>query len=177
MSTPGFKGTPYRGGQKVGYRGTAEERFFRKVNKTDTCWLWIGAMVPGLAKGGYGCFNFNQKIQRAHRVSWQIHHGPIPEGMQVLHHCDVRHCVRPDHLFLGTHDNNMKDMARKGRARGSGPPGELAGPAKLKAVQVLEIRKLAKTTGLTQDEIANRFGVTQGAIHCILSGKTWKCLS
>ena len=72
-----------------------EERFWEKVEKTETCWLWTAAKYPG----GYGVFGIHPKVMKAaHRFSWELANGPIPEGLWVLHKCDVRHCVRPDHL-------------------------------------------------------------------------------
>ena len=83
-----------------------------KVKKTDTCWLWQGSIVGN----GYGnIYVNNKKNDRTHRVAWKIFHGEIPKGMHVLHHCDVRHCVNPDHLFLGNHRINFLDMRSKGR--------------------------------------------------------------
>ena len=87
-----------------------EIRFWSKVNKTETCWLWTAS----LDKAGYGYFKaLNQR--NAHRVSWAMHKGPIPNGMWVLHKCDVRNCVNPEHLFLGDQFANMADMVSKGR--------------------------------------------------------------
>ena len=81
------------------------------IDEKTGCWLWDRAL-----KGfGYGHKIFEGKLQSAHRISWQIHHGPIPDGMWVLHRCDVMRCVNPDHLFLGTHQDNMDDRHRKGR--------------------------------------------------------------
>lgn len=93
---------------------TLEERFWKKVLKTEGCWLWLGAPTTV----GYGLIWANRRNWFAHRLSWQFHCGPIPEGdgyhgMCVLHHCDTPLCVRPDHLFLGA-DNNA-DMMMKGR--------------------------------------------------------------
>jgi hypothetical protein len=96
----------------VGYAGTIEERFWRKVNKTETCWLWVGASDGG----GYGMIGLDGKMAKAHRLSWIMSNGPIPEGQWVLHHCDTPACVRPDHLFLGDRQANMDDMVAKGRA-------------------------------------------------------------
>jgi hypothetical protein len=89
-----------------------EVRFWAKVNKTPTCWLWTASTRKG--RGKYGQINLNG-MQRAHRVSWQLAYGPIPNGLHVLHKCDVPACVRPGHLFLGTHRDNMDDARQKGR--------------------------------------------------------------
>ena len=95
-------------------RPTTVERFWGKVKKTDSCWLWTGSRQ---GKYGYlhqGSHSVRSPI-RPHRFSWEIHFGKIPEGLWVLHHCDVPLCVRPDHLFLGDRKANMLDAARKGR--------------------------------------------------------------
>ena len=86
-------------------------RFWDKVNKTDTCWLWTG----NTEKIGYGIFKLKGKALKAHRLSYAYHKNSIPAGNMVLHRCDVRNCVNPDHLFLGTQTDNMRDMTAKGR--------------------------------------------------------------
>ena len=101
---------------------TLEERFWSKVSipedPAEECWLWMGSLL-GVGYGSITAFN---KEDRAHRVSWMLHHNTdrIPEGMVVCHKCDVRACVSPYHLFLGTQGDNMRDMVKKGRHR-TGP--------------------------------------------------------
>lgn len=146
-------------------RGPLNERFFRSFSKTEGCWLW----TKSTNKYGYGIISDSGKGIRAHRLSWVLHNGPIPEGLFVLHHCDVRLCVRPDHLFLGTHQDNRADCVGKGRqAR-----GECQHSAKLTEGDVVLIRTYIKI-GLTLSSIADRFGVTKEAIYCIKHKKTWK---
>lgn len=93
-------------------------RFMKKVSIQNGCWPWLAAKT----KDGYGQFNVGGRMQYAHRVSYGMFVGPIGE-YHVLHRCDNPSCVRPDHLFLGTHDDNMKDMAAKDRSgRAGGRP-------------------------------------------------------
>ena len=92
---------------------TINERFTSKyrVGTSTDCWLWTG----GISHSGYGNFWYNGRSLSAHRASYQFNFGPIPEGKFVLHKCDVKICVNPMHLFLGTTDDNMADMVAKGR--------------------------------------------------------------
>jgi len=91
----------------------ALSRFWSKVRKTEGgCWLWIGSQT---APGWHGIIMWEGRRQTAHRVSWQIHRGPIPDGLKVLHRCDVAPCVNPAHLWLGTQRDNMQDCSAKGR--------------------------------------------------------------
>ena len=90
---------------------TKEERFWVKVVRGPDCWNWNG----GKLVEGYGRFVDRGKYVLAHRVSWEIHNGPIPEGLCVLHRCDNPPCTNPDHLFVGTHGDNARDRAAKGR--------------------------------------------------------------
>jgi len=87
------------------------DRFLNKINKTPTCWLWEGC----LRTDGYGCFRLNGKTRTTHRLAYEWLVAPIPLGLQVLHRCDNPSCVNPNHLWLGTHGDNMRDAAAKGR--------------------------------------------------------------
>lgn len=150
-------------------RGDLEARFWEKVRKTEGCWLWEGAS-PG--DRGYGTIRVGDDNVGTHRVSWMLHYGPIPEGKIVCHHCDTPECVRPDHLFLGTEQDNIDDRDAKNRqAR-----GETSGMSKLTDESVREIRRL-RSIGHTQQDIADRFGVSSVAVSCVLLGKTWKHVS
>jgi hypothetical protein len=138
------------------------ERFERKIIKADSgCWIWIG----GQTRGNYGEFGFNGSIRRAHRVAWVLYRGEIPDGLCVLHHCDVRLCVNPDHLFLGTKKENTHDAMQKGRLAF----GERNGSSKLRKSQVQDI--LASKG--THTALAKTFGVSTAQIHNIRSGKHW----
>lgn len=146
------------------FRATLEERFWRGVTKTETCWLWTGGTV-----GGYGIIkNTARKMRYTHRLSWEIHFGPIPEGMQVCHACDVRNCVNPSHLWLGDAAANTADRDAKGR--GNPPRGGRNPFAKLTPAKVLAIRAIS---GRSQCDIAAEFGVQQPTVWAVIRRKTW----
>ncbi len=148
---------------------TLEERFWSKVDRRgpDDCWLWIG----GSTNRGYGIFHVSRQSRRAHRISWEIAYGVIPDGLVVRHKvCNNTLCVNPRHLALGTQKENIQDkFIHKTCAR-----GETHGLAKLTEESVRKIRKMYKSGSLTKREIARIFGVDPNAIQSVLNGKTWK---
>jgi hypothetical protein len=143
-----------------------EERFWERVDRGDGtgCWDWKGPF----SKEGYALLATRRFGNRAARISYILHFGPIPRGMYVCHHCDNRRCVRPDHLFLGTTQDNTADMVAKRRHR----YGVLHNKAKLTEADIPTIRAL-RAGGLSQQKIADRYGVSQTTISSILLGKTW----
>lgn len=153
-------------------RRSLEERFWAKVEPTDDgCWLWTGSRFPA----GYG--RLRSLAERyAHRCAWMIFNGPIPDGLHVLHHCDNPPCVRPDHLWLGTPLDNMRDRDAKGRGRHDGPikplRGSENGNARLNETSVLEIIRLAEA-GVKHTEIARSFGVHPTTVDLIAAGRRW----
>lgn len=157
---------------------TDVDRFWGKVRKDPNgCWTWT-TQAPNHR---YGSARWGGKSWMAHRLSWAIHRGPIPDGMEVCHDCpggDNSFCVNPDHLFLGTHDDNMKDMARKGRWRPHGLSGTGMGrAAKLTEAQAIEALAAYRAGGVTQREIAGWYGVEQTTISFLTRRVTWKHLA
>ena len=150
------------------------ERLFSWVTKTDTCWLWIGRRN----NNGYGLIgmrvtSMKWRTDLAHRVSWSIVNGPIPAKMCILHRCDTPLCVRPDHLFLGTQQENLADMRLKGRARYGVSLGESHPRAKLKETDVIIIRQRA-SAGESGASIARSFNMDQYTIRDVINRSHWK---
>lgn len=156
-------------------------RFWAKVDRSsvDGCWLWHGA-----SRGvGYGAIKINGKVRDAHRVAYELTRGEIPAGLFVCHRCDVRRCVNPAHLFLGTVHENNGDMAAKGRrvspevqrqrALERRERGAVWGQ-KLTPEAAERIRELA-AAGVSRQEIAASFGVTRSHVTRILRGRRWGC--
>ncbi len=150
---------------------TVEERFWSKVDKTDTCWNW----TAGKNTGGYGHFWLKGKDAVASRVSWELLNGPIINNLCVLHKCDNKTCVNPDHLFLGTNKENTEDMFKKGRQpKNTGAKGEAHYDAKLTKEQVLEIRDLYSKGNTTHRKLSKQFGVNPSQIGKIIRKIYWK---
>jgi hypothetical protein len=148
---------------KVSRGASIQERYLARVIKRDGCWDWSAATT----KAGYGLFNAKRKTYYAHRVSYEMHCGEVPEGLHVLHECDNPRCSNPEHLFVGTPADNMRDRGQKGRAAA----GERHGQSKLSADQVAKIRS---TAGVTNLELAHVYNMSPGQISLIRSGKRWR---
>lgn len=150
----------------------------------DACWLFTGRIL----NTGYGRIAISMGDGKrvhfsAHRAAYELAYGPIPQGLLVCHRCDVRHCVNPAHLFLGTHADNMADAAQKGRMmhgerhnsrtrRDTFPRGERHGMAKLTETDVRAIRD-ARAAGETGRSIAHHYGVSEDTISLIVRRKRW----
>ena len=143
------------------------QRFWEKVNKTESCWLWQGH----LNQNGYGGFTLNRKAEKAHRVAWWLSGKTIPKGKVLCHSCDVRICVNPSHLWLGTLADNNRDMANKGRR--VNPKGEQHGKSKLSESDVYEIKRLYSLKKYSNRQIGDKFNVTKENVYSIVHGLTW----
>lgn len=135
------------------------------VDEATGCWNYTG--TPGAKYGVVTQFKNNEK---AHRASYRLHKGEVPQGVFVCHRCDNPRCINPDHLFLGTPAENSADMAAKGRST----QGERQPLSKLNAAQVEEIRARVDVAGRA---FAKRFGVSEATVSMVRSGKTWRHVS
>jgi hypothetical protein len=152
--------------QKIGLLPLVRFEKLYAADPSTGCWLWLGAVN----KDGYGKIKVDRKHLTAHRWSWVLHKGPIPDGAHVLHHCDVPGCVNPSHLFIGSNADNVAD--REGKGRGHKLP--IHREAKLTAEEVLEIRRLKGIH--TNHALAKRFGVHHSHISRLQNVKYWKHL-
>lgn len=154
------------------YIRTPQQRFEEKFipDPNSGCWLWIGS----IDRIGYGQFKFGRQYapnEKAHRTAWKIYRGDIPHGMHVLHSCDVRCCVNPDHLRLGTHQDNMRDKMTRGRHRSV--TGIEHHSAKVSDAQVIEMRRKA-AVGVGQRALAREYGLAKTTVKAIISRQTWR---
>ena len=133
------------------------------------CWEWIGACDHGYGLLFVPVGHKARKRVRASRTAYERAFGPIPDGLDVCHRCDNPGCVRPEHLFAGTANDNMQDCKAKGRTS----RGESRHNVKLSKDSVSEIRRLAAAGTMTQQAIGNLYGVHQATIHKVVSRKHW----
>lgn len=149
-------------------RLTPAERFWIKVEKSDGCWLFTG----GRRKAGYGMVGFvkDGRVTSAHasRYAYELTHGPVPQGLHVCHRCDNPPCVRPDHLFLGTNGDNIRDAQHKGRR----PFGETVKVSRLTDSAVLDIRA-RRSAGASTKSLADEYSVDRSTVYRALHGRTW----
>lgn len=147
-------------------------RFLDKVVFADTgCWLWTGSQNSSKRP----MFQLNRRSEKAHRIMAYLTKPGFKCPLHVLHHCDVPMCVNPEHLFLGTHQDNIKDREAKGRRKA--PKGELSSCAKLTEKDVIEIRTARKEGRLTKADMpawASRFGISIYGLHAVIFNATWK---
>lgn len=159
-------------------------RFERHISKdSGGCWLWTSARL----NSGYAYFGLRGRMISGHRFSYSAFRGKIPDGICVCHTCDVRHCVNPDHLFLGTHKDNMQDAKRKGRIvmpprfdnpewiakkNARMPKGSDVKTSKLTETQVLDLMQ-RRTTGISYSLLAKEFGLDKSTVADICTGQHW----
>lgn len=146
-------------------------RFFQKIKKTDGCWLWTGSKT----EWGYGRVWLNRKFYQANRVSFAIHKHPVPKNKLVCHSCDNPSCVNPDHLFVGSDNDNWQDCRQKRRNRH--PRGEEHGRVRLTTEQVMEIKRDYAPRKMPKRVFAEKFGVSVSCIQHIVRGDNWKSMA
>lgn len=159
------------------------EKLMKNVSKDPEtgCWEWMASKNAG----GYGRIRAKNTMCLAHRISWEIFCGDIPRGLCVCHKCDNPSCVNPDHLFIGTRQDNMDDMLKKGRYvkgktyKGIECPirGSLSPRSKLTEKDVIEIRRRYKEGNASYRSLAKEFGVCYRNIACIIKKKMWAWLT
>ena len=144
---------------------TLQERLSNYEENENGCWNWLGNVS---SKTGYGLIGHGGKTYLTHRLSYTFGVGEIPDGLMVLHKCDNRRCINPQHLYVGTHSKNMQDMARSNVLKGERNPKAI-----LTEGDVVTIKSLIQSKLITYAKIADNFGVSRQAIKDIASGRTW----
>jgi len=155
---------------------SVKERFeakFEVVEKTG-CWIWVATTD----ESGYGCFTYKGRKARAHRVSLQIYEDKYPGDLLVLHQCDIPGCVNPDHLRIGTHQENVDEYNRRGDPEllEEGRRGRSLSLGRLTPPQVIQVRRKYWVMDLTQEEIAESLPITKSALNRLLKGDTYSWL-
>ncbi|WP_157266602.1 HNH endonuclease [Azohydromonas aeria] len=161
--------------QRARWARGREDRFWVQVDKRSKkeCWRWLGFSSQGPNNSSpYGVASYEGKQWRTHRLAYRLVKGEIPEGAMVLHTCDNTLCCNPNHLYLGDHKQNMRDVAERGLRKNINT-GEQNGRAKLTQEQADEIRALYATSSRSQQSIADEYGVSQFAVSQIVRNKRY----
>lgn len=150
------------------------DEFWSQVEKGEGCWVWLGSKMAD----GYGSARRNSKTVLAHRLSYELTFGPIPDGLMVCHTCDNKPCVRPDHFFLGTCRDNIQDASRKGRlACGERGGMQFSPTRKLSKEDVVSIRSEYVPRVVTIKELARQYNVSPRTIRAVVAHENWKWVS
>ena len=166
--------------KQIGVRGPLADRLWARVDKRpDGCWIWTGYTHP---TRGYGQLSRGGRaagLIETHRAAWEVTHGPIPEGLVVRHRCDVRACVNPGHLELGTQADNIQDAVKRGRiARGRRLPQSRLTEADVREIRRRYVRRYERTAAgqmrSNGAELCEEFGISQPHLSGIVNGKEWK---
>lgn len=157
-----------------GYTDLFKRIILRSSISSNGCWEWDGSTRSGYGRITVGSrTDGTRRTMSAHRLSYELHFGDIPDGMEVCHKCDNRRCVNPYHLFLGTRQDNIDDRERK--RRNNPPKGEKHPKAKLTEADVLAIRE-KRSAGVSYGKLAKEYGVCKKTVMDVASGKHWSYL-
>lgn len=159
----------------IGTRAPAslEERFWRHVRKTDSCWLWVGSSKDGRGYGQIGSGGRGGKLILVHRLSYIMHKGEIPDGMFVMHACDNPRCVNPEHLSVGTNSDNINDAIAKGRMHPVPPPIQRGSDQHTSKLKESDVRFIRDNPDILAHDLAKKYGTNATSIYKVRSRKTW----